>query len=179
MPTVATGLDLETARHWQNVLQDLGIDAEVTDSGDVVVAEADLAQAKALFEDPFGDEEGEADAELEVPPLDPSDRTEVLARTDDFVAARRLADLLLSVGLYATVDESASANVLGVEPPTAVIHIAASQREKAFAELEAFARQYVDKFQGAQNIDPEEVVEAMLLAPLGMIRVAPKKKGPQ
>lgn len=55
--------------------------------------------------------------------------------------------------------------------PAATITIAASQRDQAFRVLEAFARENTHAFDGAANIDPAEVVEALLLAPLGLLRV--------
>jgi hypothetical protein len=178
MPAVASGLDPETAHHWLNVLQDNGIEAELGENGEVLVSDADLSRAKELFADPFEGEEGEAveEPEVEVPPLDPSDRTEVLARSDDIVSAQRLAGFLNAAGLYAQVESGSSANVLGMEQAAAIIHIAASQRERAFQVLEAFAREHLERFEGAANIDPEEVIEAMLMAPLGAVRVSPKKK---
>lgn len=177
MATLASGLDAETAGHWLNVLQDNGIEAELGENGDVLVSDADLERAQALFADPFADEEGEAaegEPQIEVPPLAEGDRTEVLARSDDVLSAQRLAGILNAAGLYATVVSGGSANVLGMEPEAAVIHIAASQRERAFAVLEAFAREHFERFERAANIDPEEVLEAMALASLGVVRVGPK-----
>jgi hypothetical protein len=177
MPAVASGLDPESAQHWLNILQDNGIEAELGENGDVLVADADVARAKELFADPFEGEGGEEvdEPEVEVPPLDPSDRTEVLARSDDIVSAQRLAGFLNSAGLFAQVEAGGTANVLGVEQAAATIHIAASQRDRAFQVLETFARENLERFEGAANIDPEEVIEAMLLAPFGRVRVAPKK----
>ena len=44
-------------------------------------------------------------------------------------------------------------------------------RDRAFAVLEKFAREHTRVFEDGKTPDPAEVVQAMLLAPLGLIRV--------
>lgn len=163
------------------VLVDNGIEATVEPSGDafdVLVTEAQLAAAKELFADPFAEEGDTTESEpaLEVPALEPGDRTETLARSPDFLAAQRLAELLHSAGLYASVDSTGLTNTFGVDgAPEATVSIASKQRVEAFATLEAFAREHTEAFAGAQNIDPTEVVEALLAAPAGVVVVRTKK----
>jgi len=175
---VADGLEAEQVDHWRTVLEDNGIEATI-DAGAVLVDETQAEAARALFADPFaeeGDADGPEEPALEVPVLAAGERTELLARTPDFAAAQRLASILHAAGIYAAVSNAALSNVFGADGlPDSIITIASSQRDAAFAELEAVAREQLDAFAGAQNIDPAEVLEALLLAPAGLVRVAPKR----
>jgi hypothetical protein len=65
------------------------------------------------------------------------DRTLVLARTGDFVAAQHLVEVLHAAGLYARTDAGTTQSVFGVEPPGATVMIAERHRAAAFAELES------------------------------------------
>jgi hypothetical protein len=179
MTPLSTGLDAALAQHCLEQLEAAGIEAELHDNPaggvDVRVDDARYSDAKALFASPF-DEDGESG--LETPELRPvrtlaeGERTEVLARTHDVFAAHRLAGMLGDAGLYAAVDTSTGSGTFGLEgPPSVVVVIAEKERERAFRVLEALAREHTDVFGGAANIDPAEVVEALLLAPLGVLRV--------
>lgn len=183
---VASGLDADTARHWDEVLKLNGIEAVLeprAEGVDVLVPAFEFLAAKKLFASPF-------EEELELPameghplpvathPLAPEDRTEVLARTSDMFAAQRLAEILHQAGLHVTVDSSPSANMFGTDGlPFWTICIATKQRERAFRVLEAFARENTRTFDEAVNVDPAEVVEALLLAPLGLVKVRTPRSG--
>lgn len=176
---MARGMDAELAEHWRQQLEDQGIDAELSDDADGVTVSVDaerLAEAQALFADPFADElagEEEAAPPAEaVRPLDPDERTVVLARTGDLFAAQRLAGLLADQGLYVAVDSSVTSNAFGLDGPTvAILTISEREQERAFTVLEALAREHTTVFEGAQRIDPEEVVAVLLEAARRMVRV--------
>lgn len=179
MTALSTGLDPALAQHCLEQLEDAGIEAELSDNAaggvDVLVDDARYAEAKALFASPF-EEDGEGG--LDTPALAPvrslaeGERTEVLARTHDVFAAQRLAGMLGDAGLYAAVDTTTGSGTFGLEgPPSVVVVIAEKERERAFRVLETLAREHTRVFAGAANIAPAEVVEALLLAPLGLIKV--------
>ncbi len=179
LTTVAKGLEADEAAHWRDVLEENGIAATLEPGTDVLVDAEHADAARALFADPFAEEgdESPGEAAVEVPVLAPGERTELLARTPDFAAAQRLASILHAAGIYAAVRSSALVNTFGADGlPETTITIASSQREAAFVELSAVARDQLETFAGAQHIDPAEVLEALLVAPAGLVRVKPNEK---
>jgi hypothetical protein len=174
---VAEGLDAESAQHWLSVLAENGI-AATLEGGDVLVEDAQLEAAQALFADPFADEQGDGDDDggpaAEIPPLGPDDRTVLLGRTDDVVAAQRLVDILNAAGIYAATDDGSKGDMFGGAPQVSVL-VAERDHERALNELVAFAQEHPEVFEGPQVITPGEVVEALLSAPLGQVRLRTRR----
>lgn len=174
MVQLTAGLTGELAQHWVDVLTANGIQAGFTGEA-LWVDERQLEAAKALFDDPFGGEaEPSPEPAPERPPvtLGPDERTELLARTGDLLAAQRLAEVLQEAGLYASVSMGNTLSTFGIDPGlSATITIAQRQRAEALKVLEAFARQNTNVFAGPMNIDPAEVVDALLLALQGRVRI--------